>query len=479
MAAAESDPAPSSSEAHDSSPSDTHNTVPSGQTGGTATEQGAQASETKPTTNPIDSLPHLDAVTGSGGQTSTNQESDGTNRESASPPSPMNVNADTNTGSENNSGTSTESSSTESSSTQTTSSESPLGNGLSTDTFTNGILSSDNSTGSTTEPTAQPQTTTSGGSGSTSATATTTPTAEATPVVVVSAAPSAEPTPTPTPAAEPVAATPAPEAPAAEPAAEPLAAEVAAVEPKVAEPAPPVVELVSYYSSPVPDVITAVQHLLTSIAATGVAILQMPADLASLLGFPGMTAGTAVAVVPGGIGQSLTVPAVQTVAPKSALAPHATEWTDIVFAIGTPHMPATATAGEMPMLGSLPMPASGQETSVSGVAPIVPDAVAPADVGTILEHTVDAVLAPASLTILGLIALPGIAGLLLLSGTGTLVGYRQAKAASILRAVGIGRLVKHGPLGVVRSGSQVALHRRSPRKAAAQPSTTNFLEPVA
>ena len=49
----------------------------------------------------------------------------------------------------------------------------------------------------------------------------------------------------------------------------------------------------------------------------------------------------------------------------------------------------------------------------------------------------------------------------LLAAAGMFVGYRQARAASMLRAVGIARFVKSGPLGVVRSGGLVALHARS------------------
>lgn len=484
MATAESDSASTSSETHDKTPTETHGTTVSGEGGSTASEQGTQASETKPTTKPVDSLPHVDGLTGLDGV--SHEDSTGTNREESTTASPMNVNADTNTGTESNGGSETPSTST----------GNAPGTGFSSDSVTNSILSSDPSTSNTSTSTSSTsvtsdtaETAAQTGSGSDSTSSTTTAQPEADPVAVVSASPSADPAAPAAPAAESEtsATTPAPEVAAAAPGTgEALAAEVPAVQAKTVEPAPPVVELVSYYSSPLPDVITAVQHLLTSIAATGAALLQMPSDLASLLGFPGMTAGPVAPVVPGGIGQSLTVPAAPTVAPKSALAPHTTEWTDILFALGTPHT-MSGTVGEQSLLGRFPMPATEQGTSASGVAPVVHDAVASPSVGSILEHTVDAVLAPASLTLLALIALPGIAGLLVISGTGTAVGYRQAKAASVLRAVGIGRFVKHGPLGVVRSGSLVELHHRGPRApapgrsraSAPARSRTNFLEPVA
>jgi hypothetical protein len=81
---------------------------------------------------------------------------------------------------------------------------------------------------------------------------------------------------------------------------------------------------------------------------------------------------------------------------------------------------------------------------------------------------------------LAALASPGVVGLLLLSAAGMFVGYRQAKAASMLRAVGIARFVKAGPLGVVRSGGLVALHARP--SSAARPAsrrTSGVLETVA
>jgi hypothetical protein len=70
---------------------------------------------------------------------------------------------------------------------------------------------------------------------------------------------------------------------------------------------------------------------------------------------------------------------------------------------------------------------------------------------------------------------------MLLSAAGMFFGYRQARAASMLRAVNIARFVKSGPLGVVRSDSLVALHpRTSDAVADEQPRRTKrHLESVA
>jgi hypothetical protein len=58
---------------------------------------------------------------------------------------------------------------------------------------------------------------------------------------------------------------------------------------------------------------------------------------------------------------------------------------------------------------------------------------------------------------------PGIGGLLIVCAAGIRVGYRQAKAGLALRASGIARFAGPGPMGVVRSGSLIALHSRTPR----------------
>ena len=104
----------------------------------------------------------------------------------------------------------------------------------------------------------------------------------------------------------------------------------------------------------------------------------------------------------------------------------------------------------------------------------------PERVRSVLQHTVDAFLAPLSMLALAALASPGVAGLLLLGAAGMFVGYRQARAASMLRAVGIARFVKSGPLGVVRSGGLVALHARpstAPRPETRR--TRGLLETVA
>ena len=70
---------------------------------------------------------------------------------------------------------------------------------------------------------------------------------------------------------------------------------------------------------------------------------------------------------------------------------------------------------------------------------------------------------PLSLAALAALALPGVGGLVILTGAGVRVGYRQAKAGFVVRTAGIARFAGPGPLGVVRSGSLVVVRQRTLR----------------
>ena len=72
---------------------------------------------------------------------------------------------------------------------------------------------------------------------------------------------------------------------------------------------------------------------------------------------------------------------------------------------------------------------------------------------------------PVSLAALAALALPGAGGLVILTGAGVRVGYRQAKAGFVLQTAGIARFAGPGPLGVVRSGSLVVVRPRALRVA--------------
>jgi len=91
------------------------------------------------------------------------------------------------------------------------------------------------------------------------------------------------------------------------------------------------------------------------------------------------------------------------------------------------------------------------------------------DVLTQVEHAIGAFVATVSLTALAAVALPGLLGLLTTCAAGVRVGYRQAKAASALPHTAISRFVGSGPIGVVRSSSQVEMRSRASRVARPAP----------
>jgi hypothetical protein len=79
-------------------------------------------------------------------------------------------------------------------------------------------------------------------------------------------------------------------------------------------------------------------------------------------------------------------------------------------------------------------------------------------------HTAAGVL-PLSLAALAALALPGVGGLVILTGAGVRVGYRQAKAGFVVRTAGVARFAGPGavPLGVIRTGSLVVVRPRALR----------------
>jgi hypothetical protein len=209
--------------------------------------------------------------------------------------------------------------------------------------------------------------------------------------------------------------------------------------------------------TPVTDVITAVQNILISVNDAVIPLVQMPADLYSLLVVAGMQTAP-VSTVGNSLGTGLIIPAPAATAPPPAPVP-------------PPVPPASAVAG-MPSHSEVTAPAAlsrnataglRAKLSLSGTAPIAAESALPSSALSILEHTVKAVLAPVSLSALAAFALPGVGGLLIICAAGMRFGYRQAKAALAVRTTGISRFARQGPLGVVRSGSLVAVPSRRPR----------------
>ena len=111
--------------------------------------------------------------------------------------------------------------------------------------------------------------------------------------------------------------------------------------------------------------------------------------------------------------------------------------------------------------------ALGQMIEVDEVStpPVVTStATAPKGFGFV-RRAVDAIVRSPSLMVLAAAALPGLAGLIAVTFFGVRVGYCQAKVGLALRACGLARYAPLGPLGIVRTGSFIAVHSRSaPRR---------------
>lgn len=207
-------------------------------------------------------------------------------------------------------------------------------------------------------------------------------------------------------------------------------------------------------TTPIADVIAWVQYMLTSVNDAIAALAQMPNDLYSLLG----VAAANAAVIEAGANDAAGLSA----AAGLTLARPTLPMPPLSLPIsGTAAVPSLGNVTAPAMLGGIAAAGLSQDLSLSGTAPLAPAAVGPTGALSYLEHTIRAVLAPASLSALAALALPGVGGLLIVCAAGVRVGYRQAKVAFAVRSTGIARFARQGPIGVVRSGSLIALHSRS------------------
>ena len=102
----------------------------------------------------------------------------------------------------------------------------------------------------------------------------------------------------------------------------------------------------------------------------------------------------------------------------------------------------------------------GRASSLPGMPPPAPNGALQMGLRSFFPHGLGDLPRAASLWALAAVALPGIGGLLFLTLAGVRIGYRQAKAGFALRAAGIARFARPGPLGVVRSGSLVVVRPR-------------------
>ncbi len=212
--------------------------------------------------------------------------------------------------------------------------------------------------------------------------------------------------------------------------------------------------------TPVSDVLLSIQNVLTSVGEAGTSLSQLPTDLAGLLGV-NATVSTPTIGAATGAPRFTSVAAPTSTSPVWSALP---QLPDLLAVDGAP-----AVAPSVAPTFALPTPLDVATAGTSGVAsvtsstPVASKAASRSDVLSTVEHVIGAVVATVSLTALAAMALPGLLGLLSTCAAGIRIGYRQAKATSALPDTAISRFVGSGPVGVVRSGSQVQLRSRALR----------------
>lgn len=206
-------------------------------------------------------------------------------------------------------------------------------------------------------------------------------------------------------------------------------------------------------ATPVSDFLASIQNVLTSVGNAGTTLSTVPSDVAGLL-IPGVAGATP------SIGASTGLP--RTSRPVMAAADKPVwsalpELPPLAIANGGAAVPASPPAAAMNIAttGSI----SGASNAKSALTS--PSVSGKNDVLSQVEHAIGAFVATVSLTALAAVALPGILGLLTTCAAGIRVGYRQAKAGAALPNTAIARFVGSGPIGVVRSSSQVEMRSRA------------------
>jgi len=242
----------------------------------------------------------------------------------------------------------------------------------------------------------------------------------------------------------------------------------------VAAPVSDVIAPVSVVIAPAPDVVLWVQNTLTSVFGAMFSLTQLQSVLYSvLLGLTG------VAPVENGWRGSDGFE-------WSAAADASVAWQLRLFLrrAGVSGVPLGGNAEVAPLGGMAAsifsaMSEVGRASSLPGMAPPALNGAISKGLRSFVPHSFSDLPRAASLWALAAVALPGFGGLVVLSLAGVRIGYRQAKAGSVLRTAGIARFARPGPLGVVRSGSLVVVRPRKLRVARPGPLSAGSLLEVA
>lgn len=197
-------------------------------------------------------------------------------------------------------------------------------------------------------------------------------------------------------------------------------------------------------SAPIPDVIAALQSLLTATTDAVTQFSALPSDLASLFAVTG-TAPTSGSV---GTGGPLAVSGSPVASPLQLIQLLTDSTTAVPLPMAAPPFDVTAALG-LASTASTSARVASSDTVPGGFEAFFQSA------GGLIA------IVAVSLSALALAAVSGVAGMLASTAAGVRIGYRQAKARMALRASGIARFAVGGPVGVVRSGTLVALRPRT------------------
>jgi len=212
--------------------------------------------------------------------------------------------------------------------------------------------------------------------------------------------------------------------------------------PKAPNPVAAVPNLVAPVTDAVAPVIDAVAPVIDAVAPVPdvagavVPLTQLPFDLSSFLL---STAGVAPVVDGfGGIdGDGLGIAAGVSGASQVPL---------VLPLAGTPGAPTAGSAATG--VASLDVMALGGLSLLSGMAPLAPHDIVPMGEQSYFQRAWE--FLRASMWALAAVALPGVAGLVIITAVGVRVAYGP-RTGSASRPAGIARFARRGPLGIVRS----------------------------
>ena len=160
------------------------------------------------------------------------------------------------------------------------------------------------------------------------------------------------------------------------------------------------------------EVIKALAYFFIALTPDGVPYIKIPNNLLSLLGIPAMGEGGDRIATAGGIGGSLLAGGGLYTAARIQLASSLavpTGWPGMLIAPGDSAALASARAVVHPTPEGVGASGAVEQHPV-GIKAVLADGILPEQVRSVLQHTVDAVLAPLSMLALAALASPGVVG---------------------------------------------------------------------